>query len=175
MKQIKFQGKYLTVTTEEKTIGGKSICFETASLPPSVHVIPLFENGDILLIDEKKGSDNQRKLRVMAGVQEKEDLTPLEAAKREVKEELGILHGDWEHFHTTTLQGIIQDSRVYYIIRNFTLDTPTPHEGEEIYGAKRVALSSLIPDILDGKWGSSPTPLVLLMLAKDLNLLKIKK
>jgi 8-oxo-dGTP pyrophosphatase MutT (NUDIX family) len=170
-RKIIHQGKYLTVSTEEKIIGGIKTNFESVSLPPSIHVIPLFENNDILLVDEKKWTDETRKLRVMAGVQESTDSTPLKAAKREAKEELGITGGNWEHFYTSELKGTIQDQRIYYSVKNFQLQTPSPHAGEEIYGAKRVPLKALIPDILDGKWGTSPTPLVLLMLCKKLNLL----
>ena len=64
--------------------------------PPWVNIIPITEDGKIVMVTQYRHGIGRILTEIPAGVMEKEDVSPLAAAQRELMEETGYGGGQWE-------------------------------------------------------------------------------
>lgn len=172
MEKFIYKGNVLSLSIVPKKYP-ESGDFEKVYVKSSVHVIPLINNEEILMIDEDKEFDGRgRTLRIIAGIIENNE-EPLAAAKREAEEEAGLLEGNWELFYTAKMQGTINYIRYYFIVRNFKEGKAKPELGEKIYGTQKLKFKELAKRALSGELGTSPSSLVVLKLAEKFGIVKI--
>jgi ADP-ribose pyrophosphatase len=91
--ELAFKGRHVQVRLDRITdSAGNETTLEIVVHPGAVCVVPLLENGDVVLIRQYRHATGSRLLEICAGgLNPGED--PLEAARRELEEETGYLAG----------------------------------------------------------------------------------
>lgn len=95
-KKIIYNGRIIKVETRKmKFPDGHTAIFEFVWHKPAVAVIPVHSDGSIMLIRQFRHPVKSRLWEIPAGLIEKNE-TPLQTAKRELKEETGLHAGSWK-------------------------------------------------------------------------------
>ncbi len=122
MRKTIYQGKYLTMSTEK--INGH--LYERVSIRSGVRVLPI-KNGKVLFIREFRKHEGRARLKLIGGWVDKENLTSLEIAQEELREEVSYQAGNWEKFYTYQIpNGTIEEKVDYFIARDLT-KLPSQH------------------------------------------------
>lgn len=112
MKIQKFFGKYVDVFLE--TDKSKKIR-EKVYLKDSVNILISDTKGDFYLLKEKRWEKNgQKVIKLVSGLVENGEKS-IDAAKREMKEELGLNIKRWKKVFTYNQKGTINQRRYYYL------------------------------------------------------------
>lgn len=75
---------------------GRQGQFYVAEAPDWINVVVIDERGQFVLVRQYRHGSDRISLEVPAGAMESPDSSPLETAKREVREETGYTAPDWE-------------------------------------------------------------------------------
>jgi ADP-ribose pyrophosphatase len=113
--RIAYNAKVISV--REDTVlstDGKTEVFEVLHLPEGVFILPLLENGNILLLKEYRHNHGWIYSIPMGG-REPSDLDPLQAARRELLEEVNLIAEDWIHL-STHHNGIYEEGLHHFFI-----------------------------------------------------------
>lgn len=94
MKEIVYQGKYISVSEERID----NHVYERASLRAGVNVIPV-QNNKVLLIKESRGHEDIPRWKVVSGWCDKDDKNPLFHAQEELAEEANMVAQQWEEIY----------------------------------------------------------------------------
>ena len=125
MRKIIYKGKYLTMSTEE--IEGH--VYERVSVRSGIRVLPAKDNK-ILFIKEFRKHEQGSRLKLIGGWVDKENKTPLEIAKEELREEVSMKASDWELFYTYEIpNGTIEEKVDYFIAKD--LEELSPQENPD--------------------------------------------
>ncbi len=125
MRKIVYKGKYLTMSTEE--IDGH--IYERVSVRSGIRVLPV-KDDKILFIREFRKHEGSSRLKLIGGWVDKENKSPLEIAKEELKEEVSMKASDWELFYTYEIpNGTIEESVDYFIAKD--LEELPPQENPD--------------------------------------------
>lgn len=157
--------KFLDVSVTPKDVKGKVVWFEKVSLPGSVHVIPENEDGSYEFIVEDRPQENVTdKVRVLSGVvDEGED--PVQAAYRELSEEIGWHAKEIELLWHSTTTGAVDDHRYYFIARSIDKQgNSTPEDTEVIKSTSPLRKEEILSRVRKGDFGESFTAIALLKL-----------
>lgn len=99
---------------------------------PTIAVFPITKELDVYLIKQYRQMYKTYLCESVAGFIDANE-TPLEAAKRELKEEAGITAETWQDVLGVDLAGsVIEAHSTIFIAKDLTLGTPQPDEDEEI-------------------------------------------
>src|SRR6186713_2272927 len=92
-QEVAFKGKHVQVRLDRIIDNaGNTSTLEIVVHPGAVCVVPLLDNGDVVLVRQYRHATGTRLLEICAGgLNRGED--PLEAARRELEEETGYLAG----------------------------------------------------------------------------------
>ena len=92
-QELAFKGKHVQVRLDRIVdSAGNTSTLEIVVHPGAVCVVPLLDNGDVVLVRQYRHATGTRLLEICAGgLKPGED--PLEAARRELEEETGYLAG----------------------------------------------------------------------------------
>lgn len=127
-----FKGIRFDVRTLDVKKDGKTFKKEFIAHPGAVVIIPLFENGDIALIKNKRFAVNETLLELPAGTLEKDE-PPFETAKRELLEETGLESASVEYlFQFYTSPGITNELMWVYSAKDLIQKSQDLDESEEI-------------------------------------------
>ena len=90
---LAFQGRHVRVRVDRVIdSAGNTTSLEIVEHPGAVCVVPLLDNGDVVLVRQYRHATGKQLLEICAGgLKPGED--PLEAARRELEEETGFLAG----------------------------------------------------------------------------------
>lgn len=164
MEKEIFKGKVVRLTLEPKKINKKIIEFEKVYLPGSVHIFVVTGAGKIRLVREKRWDrGGQIQDKIVAGILEKNE-KPLQAAKRELKEELGLTASRWKQFLVADQEGVVNDKRIYYLASGLRRTSIQHEEGEKIVGHIDYSIETLFEKMLAGYFGTSPTAVAITQL-----------
>ncbi len=139
-----FSGDFIEVTCENG--------IERVFLKGSVHTFLITDENKIRLTVEKRLGENNNKEKIQAGILEKDEM-PLETAKRELLEELGLKAEIWQVLTIQSSIGTINDVRHYFIARQLT-PVSTKLDGE-VLGTIDYTLEELYEKAMGGG-GFSP-------------------
>jgi ADP-ribose pyrophosphatase len=121
--------------------------------PGAVTVVAVDEDDCVALVRQPREPARKRLLELPAGTRE-EDEDPLETAKRELEEEVGLRGGSWRLAATFfTTPGFCDEVVQLYVAEGLERTEPDPEEGEEIEIVRIpvAELDALLDEIEDAK------------------------
>ena len=164
-KQV-FDGVVVKLFVDEVELpDGKKSVREVVRHPGAVCVIPIDENGDVIMIKQFRYPFEEVLYEIPAGKLEiGED--PYEAAKRELEEETGVNASKIEYIGTMYTTVAILDEKIHmYLATGITYKTAHPDEGEFLE-VEKIPLSTLVNMVMDGKIPDSKTQIAILKAEK---------
>ena len=134
MREIKYQGKY--ITTSEEQINGHT--YERTELIPNVHVMPVRDNK-ILLMNEYRTHEKSSRWKLITGWCEKENKSILQHAQEELAEEVGMQAEYWEeYFNASVPNATVNVNTRYFLCKDISIlgqKIENPDSGEVLeYG-----------------------------------------
>lgn len=145
-----YENPWITVHNEEgKRPDGKKGEHSLIVYKPGVAVLPLDDDGNVYLNKEYRYAIESESIETVAGGIEEGD-TPLASAKKELKEELGIVAESWEEigvYHPLT-ETVFSPS-TFFIARKLRFEKPEIEGTEDIICIK-VPLKKAVELVLSG-------------------------
>lgn len=131
--------------------------------PSVASIFPLSDDGELYLIRQYRYLHGETFLEEIAGHIEKNE-NPVEAAKRELREEAGLSAENWSEFGTYVGMSSVVKTRIHmFLARDITVGTASPEEDEAIEAVK-MSLDEALESVLSGKVKNSIASLGILLL-----------
>jgi hypothetical protein len=169
---LKFKNKFVEVT-EDRVVqpDGNPGTYATVKLNPGVAVLAITDDGDVHLTRQFRYACGRECIEVVAGVIE-HDEDPGDAAKRELREELGIIADEWIDLgpldpDTSILSGPAR----MFMARRLRQTVTDPDPSEDIANVT-VSLDTAIQMVMDGSITHAPSCVVILKAARVLDELR---
>ena len=126
-----YKGKIFEITDDEIVLSDGLVRHrEIIHHPGGVVIFALKDNGNVLLVKQYRYAVKSVQTELPAGRLEKGEC-PLEAAKRELREETGYVAKNWESLgYIFTTFGICNEKLYLFKATGLTFDKPDPDEGE---------------------------------------------
>ncbi|MCU1288789.1 MAG: nudF 3 [Acidobacteria bacterium] len=156
-----FENDFFTVY-EDKVIqpDGSNGTYATIKLPPGVCVLPIDDEDFVYMTKQFRYSAGRETLEVVAG--SVEDESPLDAAKRELKEELGITAEEVKELGKLELDNsIIKNEISFFTARKLSFEEPERESSEEMETVK-IKFSEAIEKIFKDEIVHAPSCALLL-------------
>ena len=152
---------------------GKRAIREIVRHPGAVCVIPVDENENVIMIKQFRYPFSEVLLEIPAGKLEPNE-DPLEAVKRELEEESGVVADSVEYIGTMYTTVAILDEKIHmYLATGLTYKNAHPDDGEFLE-VEKIPLATLVDMVMDGKIPDSKTQIAILKAEKLLNKRKNK-
>ena len=136
--------------------------------PGASSVIPVFPNGDIILVKQYRYPIGRITLEVPAGKLDAPDEDPLYCAKRELSEETGYEAANFEKLTTiATTVGFSNEYIHMYMAEGLTPGAQHPDE-DEFINVVRLPLDEAVAMVLDGRIYDAKSAASILMLERRL-------
>lgn len=140
---------------------GKKTIREIVRHPGAVCVIPVDSDGNVIMVKQFRYPFSEVLLEVPAGKLEPGE-NPLEAVKRELEEESGVVADSIEYIGTMYTTVAILDEKIHmYLATGLTYKNAHPDEGEFLEVVK-IPLSQLVDMVMEGKIPDSKTQIAIL-------------
>lgn len=138
---------------------------EIVAHPGAVCVVPIREDGTVLLVRQFRLAAGQALLEVPAGTREKGE-DPKDCALRELEEETGYRAAELRPLYTAYLAPGYSTELMYaYLATGLTPGTTNPDEGEKIELVE-VPITEIESRVLDGQFADAKTIAALLMASR---------
>jgi 8-oxo-dGTP pyrophosphatase MutT (NUDIX family) len=166
--QEKYKNPWMKVR-EDKVIqpdGKEGICGVVEMLNGAC-ILPLDDDGYVYLIDQFRYTIEKNSIEVAGGSMNKGEKI-LETAKRELKEEAGIIADEWiflETIYPTTTA--IKSSSSLYLTRKLKFIKATP-EGTEQIKVLKVKLEEAVKMVMDNRINHGPSCVLILKASRYL-------
>jgi 8-oxo-dGTP pyrophosphatase MutT (NUDIX family) len=142
---------------------GKDGEYATIEFVEGVSVLPIDDDGLVYLTRQFRYAVGRESLETVAGGIEDEE--PLEAAKREAREELGIEAGEWIPLGAIDADtSILKAPSHQFIARKLSFRKPERDDTEEMESVK-MKLDEAVQKVLDGEITHAPSCVLLLKAA----------
>lgn len=127
-----YDGKILNVEKwQVKCANGADAIREVVLHKGAAAVVPLFEDGTVLLVRQHRVAIDRMTLEIPAGKLDSADEDPLDCAVRELKEETGLTAKTMTHLNTIfTTPGFCTEKIALYLARGLTEGETHPDEDE---------------------------------------------
>lgn len=145
-----FKGKILQLNQEEATLpNGLQVCFEIVRHPGATAIVPLKENGNVILIRQYRYAVSDYLLEIPAGtLHPGED--PMVCAARELEEEIGYKATRWEKLLPIFTAPGFCDEKIHLYLAQGLRETKQRLDQDEIIERVEMPLSEAVTKILDG-------------------------
>lgn len=134
---------------------------------PAVYVVALTDADEVVLVSQNRYPTAELSLECPAGATDGDP--PLEAARRELREETGYMAGSWTSLGAVrSMNGIASESQHVFLARDvMAVDEPGAHPEEGILGVSLVPWKRVLELVRDGGIvdGQSVSSLMLAALA----------
>ena len=157
----KYKNEYIEVN-EDAVIqpDGKAGKYATVEMNAGCCSLPIDEEGNVYLVNQFRYALGAESLEAVCGAMENEK--PLDAAKREVKEELGIEADDWQDLGMVeTDTSIVHCPAHFFVARNLKFKEPE-REGSETIETVKISLDEAVEKVLNGEIKHALSCLVIL-------------
>lgn len=146
---------------------GKDSTYATIRFPAGASVLPLDDDGFIYLTKQFRYALERENLEVVSGAIEDEE--PLEAARREAMEELGIEAEDWKDFGIIESDTSITNSRAHlFLARKLSFKKPERESTEQIETVK-MKLTEAHEKVMNGEITHGQTAVLILKTSQYLS------
>ena len=139
-----FKGRVIRLVDRDLVLpNGRQTTFSIVEHPGAVAIVPVFENGDVVLLKQFRPSIGEEIYEIPAGTLE-EGEAPLATAKREIVEETGFKARRWEKIaEFYTAPGFCTELMHVYVARGLS---PASAEGDadEILKPIRMSLAKAL-------------------------------
>jgi ADP-ribose pyrophosphatase len=151
---------------------GEKLIHTIVKRNPTVTVIPIDKDGNIFFISQYRYLLKKNSLELVAGfIDEKE--SPLEAAKRELKEEAGIKAVQWEQVLVYDMNAsVVISQNTIFLARDLEIGDSKP-EQDEMITLNKLSLNHALEKVLTGQITTSESIIGVLLLDKLMNTKKI--
>lgn len=140
---------------------GKPGIFGTVKIKSGVSVLPLDDSGFVYLTEEFRYALGKGSIEVVSGAIDKDE-TPINCAKRELKEELGIEAKEWIDLGLVNpFTSVIASPAYLFLAKNLKF-TKRNQEGTEIITLKKFKLGEAVKMVLDSKITHGPSCVLIL-------------
>jgi 8-oxo-dGTP pyrophosphatase MutT (NUDIX family) len=158
----KYQNSFINVREDQVLQpDGQPGMYATVKMKPGVAILPIDSNGVVYLIRQFRYALGKESLEVVCGAVE-EDEPRLEAAQREVQEELGIKAEEWNELGVFDLDTSIVHCPVYLFIAKQLTFTQTNREGTETMETIRIPFDEAVQMVMDNKITHAPSCVLIL-------------
>ncbi len=127
--------------------------------PGAVVVLPIDDDEQVVILRQYRHAVQHRMIQLPAGKLDKPGEDPLEAARRELREEAGLAADSWTHLLTTFASpGITSETHALYLARGLhevPRDFEAHHEEADMT-MERVPYVDLVAAVLDGRVADAP-------------------
>lgn len=158
----KFSNDYFKVF-EDAVIqpDGENGKYATIEFVAGASVLPVDDDGFVYLIEQFRYGAGRKTLETVAGAIEKG--TPLETAKRELKEELGITAKEFIKLGKIQIDhSIIKNETTQYVARKLKFNEPDPDDEEEKPKLVRIKFEEAVEKVLNGEITHAPSCVLIL-------------
>ncbi len=170
-KQI-FDGKVVKLFVDDIELpNGKGAFREVVRHPGAVCVIPVTASGEVIMVKQFRYPFSRVLLEIPAGKLEPNE-DPLDAVKRELEEESGVVAENIEFIGMTYTTVAFTDEKIYtYMATGLTFTESHPDE-DEFLEVVKIPLDTLVEMVMSGEIKDSKTQVAILKAEK---ILKEKK
>lgn len=161
-----FDGKIVKLFVDTVELpNGQTATREIVRHPGAVCVVPLTEDGEVIMVKQFRYPFSEVLLEIPAGKLEPGE-DPLEAVKRELEEESGAVAGKITHLGEIYTTVAIFDEKIQlYIATDLTFINAHPDE-DEFLEVTKIPLKSLVKMVMDGEIKDSKTQIAILKAEK---------
>ncbi|MBW4574294.1 MAG: NUDIX hydrolase [Aphanothece sp. CMT-3BRIN-NPC111] len=165
----KYENSFIDVREDQVlTPDGQQGTYGTVKMKPAVGVLPIDGDRICYLIRQFRYALGRESLEVVCGAIDDQE-PPLEAAQRELKEELGIEADEWSDLGILDLDtSIVQCPIHLFLAKNLTF-TETQREGTETMVTVKMPFDEAIQKVMDSTITHSPSCVLLLKAQKAEN------
>lgn len=165
-KKSIYKSKLFNVEEQEITLPtGKKIIYDVVKRVPTVIIFPITSSNQIYLISQFRTLHGKEMIEAIAGHVDKDE-SPLNAAKRELKEESGLTGLQWEEITKVEAAGsVIKATMHLFLVRDIIEGKAEPSDEEKITLIK-VPFDEAVRKVMLGEINISATMLGILFLDK---------
>lgn len=145
-----YKNEFLELT-EDKVVqpDGKDGKYATVEMKPGVSTLAIDDEDNVYLTRQFRYALGAESLEVIAGGMDEGE--PLENAKREAKEELGIEADEWINLGTAETDTSIVRSRAHFFIARKLKFTKPEREGTEQMKPVKMSFDEAVEKVLNGE------------------------
>lgn len=145
---------------------GRNVTHHVAQRLPVVVIFPITNKNEIYLVSEYRYMLGKTILSAAAGFMDKGGEKPLDTAKREAKEELGITASQWEQFATVEMAASVFHGQAHlFLARDLQIGEMELEEDEQIEVVK-ISLDEAVQKVMASEINNSATMIGILMLER---------
>lgn len=166
-----FDGCVLHVTRDTVRLpNGKHATREVAWHGGAVAVIPLFEDGTVLMERQYRYAHSRVVFEIPAGKLDSAEEAPLDAAKRELREETGMTASRYTDLGVIAPSVAVLSERIHLYLAEGLTEGKTNLDEDEFLSVERVPLDTLYRMVMEGKIEDSKTQIAILKVRELLRL-----
>ncbi len=162
--KVVFDGKIIRL--EHWTVklpNGNLALREVACHPGAAAVVPLDEEGNIILVQQYRAPIGRLTLEIPAGKLDSPDEDPFECAQRELSEETGYIADSWRKLTVLeTTPGFCNERIHLYLATGLKAGETHPDE-DEFVATTRMPLKEAVAKVMDGTFRDGKTALAIMM------------
>lgn len=159
---LKYKNPWIEVREDQvMRPDGKPGIFGVVEMKPGISVLALDEEGFVYLTEEFHYAIGKESIEVVSGAIDKGE-KPIDAAKRELEEELGIKAEEWIDLGKVDPFTSVIHSPAYLFLARKLRFTETKQEGTEKIQCKKILLQDIIKLVLESKITHGPSCVLIL-------------
>ncbi|MCT7952017.1 NUDIX hydrolase [Ancylothrix sp. C2] len=140
---------------------GKPGSYATVKMKAGVAVLPMDDEGNVYLVKQFRYALKRESVEVVCGAIDGDE-PPLEAAKREVKEELGIEAAEWTDLGMFDMDTSIVNCPVFLFTATNLKFTSTEREGTETMKTVKMSLEEAVENVMESSITHGPSSILIL-------------
>lgn len=129
---------------------GRRARYSIVDHPGAVAIVPLLDNGDVILLRQYRPSIGQAIYEIPAGTLERGE-RPLQTARREIREETGYRARRWTRLGTFYTAPGFCTERLHVFLAQDLVPDPIPRDADELLRPVRVPLPRALQMIRRGR------------------------